>query len=344
MNTLSFAPDSAPPADPQQTHLVKELKYSSPLIGCRFDAVGRFVFAGAQDNTIQRWDLATDQKSTLVGHGSWVRGIASSVDGESVYTGSYDGQMKCWPTDAEQPVPAWTQYAHQGWVRAVAASPCGQWVATAGNDGRVRLWSTADGRLHRELSGHDSHVYNVAFHPTGLHLVSADLKGNVIHWDPTSGSLVRRLDATVLWKYDETFRADCGGVRSMAFSPDGRVLACAGITDVTNAFAGIGKPVIALFDWHTGARKELLRPKEDWTGVMWGVAFHPTGFIVGVGGGSSGGALWFWRLDNAQSFFSVKLKSQARDVDLHPDGYRLAIPHFDGVVRIFEMSPSGAAG
>jgi WD40 repeat protein len=99
--------------------------------------------------------------------------------------------------------------------------------------------------------------------------------------------------------------------------------------------------VIALFDWLTGARKDLLRPTEDWTGVMWGVAFHPTGFIIGVGGGSSGGALWFWRLDHAQSFFTVKLKSQARDVDLHPDGHRLAIAHFDGAVRIFDMSVSG---
>jgi WD40 repeat protein len=223
-------------------------------------------------------------------------------------------------------------------VRAVTTSPCGKWIATSGNDGCVRIWAAGDGQLQRELRGHKSHVYNVAFHPTGQYLVSADLNGNVIHWDLSNGTVIRRLDAAVLCKYDESFRADCGGVRSMAFSHDGRVLACAGITDVTNAFAGIGKPVIALFDWLTGARKELLRPKEDWTGVMWGVSCHPDGFIVGVGGGSSGGAIWFWRLGQAQSFFSVKLPSQGRDVDLHPDGYRMAVAHFDGAVRILDMA------
>jgi WD40 repeat protein len=324
--------------DPAQTRVVKELKHTSPLIGCRFDAVGRFIFAGAQDNTVQRWDIATDQKAALTAHSSWVRGIASSPRGELVFTASYDGTMMSWPSAAEQPLPAWTQLAHEGWVRAVAVSPCGRSIASTGNDYRVRLWCAADGKLERELAGHESHVYNAAFHPDGRHLASADLKGQVIHWDPATGSLVRRLDAAVLCKYDKSFRADCGGVRSMAFSPDGRYLACAGITDVTNAFAGVGKPVIVLFDWLTGAQKQLLRPKDDFTGVMWGVAFHSSGLILGVGGGSSGGALWFWRPEQPQAVFSLKLPSQGRDLDLHPDGMRLAIAHFDGAVRLFDMS------
>src|SRR5262245_15750290 len=158
---MNLDADNTVAVDPQRTRLVKELKYTSPLIGCRFDAAGRFVFAGAQDNSVQRWEIAPDKNCTLAGHGSWVRGIASSRSGESLFTSSYDGQMKCWPTGAEQPSPAWTQYAHQGWVRAVATSPCGHWIATAGNDGRVRIWSAADGQLHRELIGHSSHVYNV---------------------------------------------------------------------------------------------------------------------------------------------------------------------------------------
>jgi WD40 repeat protein len=324
--------------DPEKSRIVKELKHKSPLLGCRFDAAGRFVFAGAQDNTVQRWDIATDQRAALNGHSSWVRGIASSPEGEMVFTGSYDGHLKSWASAAEQPAAVWTQLAHKGWVRAVAISPCGRWIASAGNDHTVRIWSITDCSLARELVGHSSHVYNAAFHPDGRHLVSADLKGEVIHWEFDTGSLVRRLDATVLCKYDTSFKADCGGVRSMAFSPDGRFLGCAGITDVTNAFAGIGKPVIVLFDWISGGRKELLRPNQEFTGVMWGVAFHSSGMIIGVGGGASGGAVWFWRPGFAQAFSSLKLPSQARDLDLHPDGVRLAVAHFDGAVRIIDMS------
>ena len=119
-------------------------------------------------------------------------------------------------------------------------------------------------------------------------MVSADLKGILKVWDLNKGTEERTLDAKVLNKYDVTFGADIGGVRGMAFSGDGGLLACAGITDVSNAFAGIGKPVIVLFDWQSGKQKFLLRPRENFQGTMWGTGFHPAGYILGVAGGSGG--------------------------------------------------------
>src|SRR5690242_17907255 len=62
--------------DPAATKLERELKHTSPLVGCRFDPAGRFLFAATQDNTIQRFDLLTGAKTALVGHASWVRGLA----------------------------------------------------------------------------------------------------------------------------------------------------------------------------------------------------------------------------------------------------------------------------
>ena len=64
--------------------------------------------------------------------------------------------------------------------------------------------------------------------------------------------------------------------------------------------------------------------------------FHPAGFALGVGGGS-GGALWFWKPTSGDNFFTLRLPNNARDLDLHPDGRRLAIPFFDGAVRLYEM-------
>src|SRR5262249_17330264 len=151
-----------------------------------------------------------------------------------------------------------------------------------------------DGKLLRELAGHDCHVYNIAFHPEGKWLVSADLKGGVKVWDLAKGAVARGMDAKVLHKYDRTFAADIGGVRSMAFSADGGLLACAGITGVSNAFAGVGTPLVVLFDWKTGQQKTLLRPKTPFQGTAWGVCFHPGGWVLGAGGGN-GGALWAWK-------------------------------------------------
>jgi WD40 repeat protein len=160
--------------------------------------------------------------------------------------------------------------------------------------------------------------------------------GIVKEWDVAKGTLVRDLDASVLHKYDNTFAADIGGVRSMAFDRDGKLLSCAGITEVSNAFAGVGKPLVVLFDWASGKRKQSLVPKEAFQGTAWGVAFHPSGFVIGAGAGN-GGAIWFWKPEGAQAFFTLKLPQNARDLDLHPDGKQLAVAGADGVLRVYEM-------
>ncbi len=327
-----------PPAvDPARTRMVQELRHNSPFLGCRFDPGGRFVFAGAQDNTIQRWELQGARKVALEGHRSWVRGLA--FQGGKLFSADYAGKVLVWPLDADLPRPERNIDAHRGWVRALAVSPDGRTLATCGNDNLVKLWNIRDMTLVRQLEGHRWHVYNVAFHPEGRFLVSGDLRGNVKQWDLQTGRETRQMDASLLYKYDPTFMADHGGIRSMAFNHDGSLLACAGITDVTNAFAGIGKPAVVLFNWQTGQRAQVLRPQVNFQGTAWGVAFHPSGFLAGVGGGN-GGALWFWRPNAAPSFHTVPLPTNARDLHFHPDGRRLAIPFFDSLVRIYDMVPA----
>jgi WD40 repeat protein len=327
--------------DPSQVKQVQELKHTSPLVGCRFDPSGRFVFAGAQDNTVQRWELAGGKKTALIGHKSWIRAFAFAPKEKLLFSGDWAGRVLVWPSDADTPSPVRTIDAHRGWVRALALSPDGKTLASCGNDALVKLWSIADGKPLAEFAGHASHVYNIAFHHDGKSLVSGDLKGVVKQWDLAKGMPIRDLDGSILHKYDTSFAADHGGVRSMALSSDGRLLACAGITDVSNAFAGIGKPLVVLFDMTTGQRKQLLRPKVEFQGTCWGVVYHPDGFLAGAGGGN-GGALWFWKPEAVQAFHTLALPNNARDLDLHPDGKRLAVPFFDGAVRVYDMTAKAA--
>ena len=100
---------------------------------------------------------------------------------------------------------------------------------------------------------------------------------------------------------------------------------------MTNAFAGIGNPLVVLFDWQTGKQKQLLRPKATSRAPPGASSSIRTGFIAGAGGGN-GGALWFWKPEQPQAFHTLKLPNNARDLDLHPDGRRLAVPFFDGAV------------
>src|SRR6516165_5210034 len=104
-----------PPAgaiDPAHTRMVQELKHNSPLISCRIDPTGRFVFAGAQDSTVKRWELATGKKTTLAGHKSWVRGLTFVAKDKLLITGDYNGRVLWWQTETAMPTPVRTIEAH----------------------------------------------------------------------------------------------------------------------------------------------------------------------------------------------------------------------------------------
>lgn len=337
------APPPAPPVkiDPSQTHPVLQEKHTAPLVGCRFDPSGEYVFAGAQDNNIVRYHLGTKKKAELKGHKSWVRAMAFAGKEKLLFSGDWAGRLIAWPVDGDSPSEKWTIVAHKGWLRALSVSPDGKTLASCGNDHLVKLWSIPDGKLLTTLRSHEWHVYNVAFHPDGKQLVSADLRGNVKVWDLAKESVSREMDAKVLYKYDQGFGADIGGVRSMAFSGDGSLLACAGITNVSNAFAGVGNPLVVLFDFASGKQKLLLRPKVAFQGTAWGVAFHPQGFILGVGGGN-GGVLWSWKGSDPLAAYTMTLPNNARDLDLHPDKRRIAVPFFDGFLRVYDLGPRKA--
>ena len=61
----------APELDVKKTHVALTYKHGSPLISCRCDLSGKFVFFGAQDFRVWRWEVGTDKKVELKGHDSY---------------------------------------------------------------------------------------------------------------------------------------------------------------------------------------------------------------------------------------------------------------------------------
>jgi WD40 repeat protein len=325
-------------ADPSKAHVAKDLVHGRPLISCRFDPKGRYVFAGSEDTNVLRWDLASGAKTALEGHESWPFALGVTPDGETLLSGGAEGKLIWWPAADAKPSPRRAVAAHAGWINAVEVSPDGTLAATCGNDRVVRLWSVADGAAVAELPGHEKPVYGVRFEPTGRYLISADLQGRVIQWEVATRKEARRLDAAKLFTYFAGQGVDYGGVRDLSLSLDGSFLACSGLVEASNPLGAVSNPAVLLLDWAGDKPPKLQRPKEDVKGVGWGVRCHPAGFVVMVSGGTGGGHLWFFKPDQPNEFAKLSLGNTGRALDMHPDGLRLATAHHDGHVRITLMA------
>lgn len=338
--TVQEQPTAGQLIDVSKTHAVSEFRHDRPLTTCRIDPGGRYVFAGAEDFNVYRWELdgGPESKTVLSGHQSWVRSMDFSPDGAWLYTGGYDHRIGVWPAADPAPTCGRLIDAHEGWVRWVRVSHDGRLLASCGNDNLVKVWTLPEFSLAHEFSGHERYPYAAEFHPDGRRLVSFDLMGIIREWDLQTGKPLRSLEAKFMWGFDLKFQADMGGARDLCFSPDGNTLAVAGLTEVTNAFAGVHKPMILLIDWIKG--EHLHKFKDDTSGMAWGVRFHPDGFVIGVGApqGGNRGMLWFWKPGEEKAFHTIKLSHCGRGLDLTPDATRLAVAQFDGLVRVYRMT------
>ncbi|WP_406698339.1 WD40 repeat domain-containing protein [Singulisphaera sp. Ch08] len=339
------APAVAVPAgfDPKLAHVAAQWPTERPVVSCRFEPKGRFVFCGLESSTVQRFDLA-DGKRVLFpgGHDSWVFSFAFSADGATTFSGGGDGRITAWETAASTPQPVRKIEAHQGWIRALSVSPDGTLLASGGNDRMVRLWETATGKLVRELKGHMGHVYSLGFHPNGKTLLSGDLLGAIRQWDLATGELAGAFDAKPLHTYEGGQQVDFGGIRGLAITPDGKFVAAGGLHKATNPLGAVHEPIAILFDGESRKNVRTLLTDGITGGGIWRLHFLADGSLLGACGGSNGGLLLFWKTDADKEYHRFGLPNILRDMDVHPDGLRIASAHHDGHVRITRLAAKPA--
>jgi WD40 repeat protein len=129
-------------------------------------------------------------------------------------------------------------------ITTLAWSPDGHWLAGGTgtvnigypDDVEIRVWETDSGRLiGRESSYGSEWTANLSWSPDGTLLAYSSESVNIaVHEVPS-------------WHHRATWRSDTGTTRTLAFSPDGRFIACA----CFNAFE-TGCSAIYLWEVATG--------------------------------------------------------------------------------------------
>ena len=88
-----------PEVDPTKAKEIQKFTHGRPLTTCRVDPSGKYVFVGAEDYGIYRFDLETGDKVAYLGHDSWVRRFDFSADGKTLLSSGWDGRIGFWDVE-----------------------------------------------------------------------------------------------------------------------------------------------------------------------------------------------------------------------------------------------------
>ena len=171
----------------------------------------------------------------LKGNSSQTSGIAFSSDGKTLVT-TANGAVSLWRTEDWSPLATVGKLGKSPQDQGLALSPDGSIVATSDTN-VVQLWSATDGTMLQQLQvtpqAPNSRVLTYVFSPDGTSLATGATDATIQLWSVADGTLLRTIkveidstsppsspDGQVVINY-----VGGGGVTSLAFSPDGLLLA-----------------------------------------------------------------------------------------------------------------------
>ncbi len=276
-------------------------------------------YLGSSDFKVYEADFATAkfEPKELYAHESYVTGVA--LAGTTLVSGGYDGKLTWYDTTEKKALR--THDAHTKWIRKVIASPDGTTVASVADDMVCKLWDAKTGKLVHELKGHKektpndfaSMLYAVAFSADGKLLATGDKVGHVVVWDTQTGEPLGTCEAPVMYTWDKVQRLhSIGGIRSLAFSPNGKALAVGGMGKVGNIDHLEGKARVEVFDWKAGKQTAEF-PGDKFAGLVNRLAWAPDGsWLVGAGGAGEG-FLCFFDVANKKTLRQEKVPMHVHD-------------------------------
>lgn len=286
------------PSQPRNLRTVREIARRDILLSVARVPSSDTLLVGSSDGKVHELNVGQNNRADreLANHERYVTSVR--LAGRTVVSGGYDGRLIWW--DRERGEVLRTVDAHTRWIRQIAVSPDGTKLASVADDMVCRIWNAATGERLHELRGHvertptgfTSMLYACVFSVDGRHLATGDRVGRVIVWDVAAARQLAAVEAPLLYTWDGMQRIrSIGGVRGLAFSPDGTHVAVGGVGQINNVDSLAGPSRVEVFNWERGQRAFEFTGQ---SGIVNRLHYHPQGdWLCAIGGGGNGLVMFY---------------------------------------------------
>jgi eukaryotic-like serine/threonine-protein kinase len=303
--------------------------HGSEVRSVAFSPDSKTLASGSQTGAIRLWEITpagmASELCKVLAHENGVESVAFSPDGKTLASGGWDHHVKLWDLrrGAFSGEPLWTWEGTSEGGRPVAFSPDGEKLLTGSFDGFLTILHVATGQQIRSSSEPARPVNGVRLSPDGQLLAlalgdcsertPADPKGQageVQVWDWPSRKIRAKLTG---WT---------GECKSVAFSPDGTILA-----------ATSGDGTIRVYDVKTFREKAVLGSGPFTAGLD----FRPDGKLMATS--NCDGNVWLW--DPATTGLRATFRAHQQNISalaFSPDGRVLATASADGSIKLWDVS------
>jgi RNA polymerase sigma factor (sigma-70 family) len=275
-------------------------------------------------------------------HGGQIHAVACSPDGKTIASGGLGGLIRLWEAASGKPIG--TLRGHRIHVFSLIFSADSQQLVSAGIDtpdhlgaGSVILWNVATKQPIFTVD-HLGGVRCAALSADGRKIAMSCDDGTLLLLDAKTGKELhnlnkqqRLMNADAVTGQKQLKLSDAGHTRSLAFSPDGKVLASA---QDGAGFDGDGS--ICLWELTSGKK---LRTLQGHKGMILSVSFSPDGKQLASGG--LHGTVMLWDVQTAKLLRTFRnAEDWIQGVTFAPNGQTLVAGSTDGRILMWDV-PSG---